>query len=214
MRFYVTKCLYDMVSRHKQAIVKDMGTKIQFPLQFSYRLEFETDTYNPQMTDDRISKQDILVFLINLYSYTDKLTLLWLTFCGAFLPFLLLIKIAVSVGQEYGILAFILITPILYILTDQLSSFIIVMGMRVIKKNITIYINQKQAGFQQMGVRWKVGEDEWLTLELVLDYKHSLETKKDRQEESGHLLKTQNAEYQKYLNDVEGSHSVLRQSFA
>jgi len=203
-----------MVSRHKQAIVKDMGTKIQFPLQFSYRLEFETDTYNPQMTDDRISKQDILVFLINLYSYTDKLTLLWLTFCGAFLPFLLLIKIAVSVGQEYGILAFILITPILYILTDQLSSFIIVMGMRVIKKNITIYINQKQAGFQQMGVRWKVGEDEWLTLELVLDYKHSLETKKDRQEESGHLLKTQNAEYQKYLNDVEGSNSVLRQSFA
>jgi len=214
MRFFITKCMYDFVSRKKQAIVKDLGTKIQFPLQFSYRLEFETDTYDPKMTDNRISKQDILVFLINLYSYTDKLTLLWLTFCGAFLPFLLLLKIVISIGQSYGILYFIIATPLLYVLTDQLSSFIIVTGMKVIKNSITMYINQKQAGFQQMGVRWKVGDDEWLTLELVLDYKYSLETQKDHQEESGRLVQNKNAEFEKYLHDVENSNSVLRQSFA
>jgi len=84
----------------------------------------------------------------------------------------------------------------------------------MIKKNIYAYINHRQAGFQQLGVRWKVSDDEWLTLELVLDYKHSMETKKDFQQESTQFLPKSKPLVQDYVSDLEGPSQGLRQSFA
>lgn len=204
MRLYVTRCLQSELFKKNQAYVRELPSKLQFPLQYSYKLEFEVNSYDPKMTGNRICKEDIMVFFLNLYKYTDKLMLLWLTFCGAFFPFLALVKVIVVMFQKYGFFIGIISAPILYILTDMLASYIIVWGMRLLKKNITAYIHHRQAGFQELGVRWKVGEDEWLTLELVLDYKHTMETKRDQQQESGQLLSRPNLLEKEVAADLEG----------
>jgi len=214
MKLYITKYLRSIFSKTNLTAVKNLGTKIQFPLAFSYRLEFETDSYTPEMTNNRIPKEDILVFFLNLYSYTDKLALLWLTFCGAFFPFVLLLRVLVEIWKRSSIYMSLLLFPLLFPFTDLLSSYIIVTGMKFIKKNINAYINHRQAGFRQLGVRWKVSDDEWLTLELVLDYKHSMETKKDFQQESTQLLPKSRPLIQDYISDLEGPAQGLRQSFA
>ncbi len=214
MKLYITKCITNTFSKQKLDSVRKQGSKILFPLLLNYRLEFAMDSYHPQMTNNRIPKEDILVFFLNLYAYTDKLIVLWLTFVGVFFTFPLLFKALTMSWRNFGPLFAIILSPVFYILTDMLGSFIIIQGMKVLKKNINAYINQKQAGFQQLGVRWKVSEDPWLTLELVLDYLYSNEAKQDIQEANSSLLKGSTASFQNYTNDVENSNSRLRYSFA
>ena len=161
------------------------------------------------MTNNRVSKEDIWVFLINLYQYTDKLLVLWLTFCGSFFPFLGLAKLFTIMWQNYGFTVGFLTFPILFLCTDLFSSQIMIYGMRVVKTNIMAYIYHRQKGFQDVGVRWKVSDEDWLTLELMLDYKHSDESKRDMQEDAGQFLPKHQGFAQNFPTDLEGTKSDL-----
>ena len=209
MQFYFTEYIYKELTRTNKTFVKKTSTKILFPLQLSYKLEFEYESYSPRMTAGRVSKEDIWGFMIRLYQYTDKLTSLWLTLCGAFFPFLGFAKLFTMVWKSYGYFAGFVSLPILFLCTDAISSQIILYGMSTVKKKIMAYIYHKQKGFQEVGVRWKVSDARWLTLELMLDYMHSDESKKDLQEDTTQLLPQHQAFARANPTDVERSRSDL-----